>query len=69
MPPKTQNLHDIAVEHIRQCFNRTNQQVEQAGKDIAAYYFYLVDDFFCRRQRRHYPSRLSCLCRRARRRI
>ena len=46
MPPKTQNLHDIAVEHIRQCFNRTNQQVEQAGKDIAAYYFYLVDDFF-----------------------
>ena len=46
MPSKTQNLHDTAVEHIRQCFSRLKQQVEQAGKEIAAYYFYLVDDFF-----------------------
>ncbi|WP_455228518.1 DUF4303 domain-containing protein [Kingella denitrificans] len=46
MPFKTQNLHDTAVEHIRQCFSRLKQQVEQAGKEIAAYYFYLVDDFF-----------------------
>ena len=46
MPSKTQNLHDTAVEHIHQCFNRINQQVEQAGKEVAAYYFYLVDDFF-----------------------
>jgi len=46
MPPKTQNLHDTAVEHICQCFSLIKQQVEQAGKEIAAYYFYLVDDFF-----------------------
>ena len=46
MPSKTQNLHDTAVEHIRQCFSRLKQQVEQAGKEVAAYYFYLVDDFF-----------------------
>ena len=46
MPPETQNLHTAAVSHIRQCFNRIKQQVEQAGKEIAAYYFYLVDDFF-----------------------
>lgn len=46
MPPETQNLHTAAVSHIRQCFNHINQQVEQAGKEIAAYYFYLVDDFF-----------------------
>ena len=46
MPPETQNLHTAAVSHIRQCFNRINQQVEQAGKEVAAYYFYLVDDFF-----------------------
>ena len=46
MPPKTQNLHDTAVAHIRQCFSRLKQQTEQAGKEIAAYYFYLVDDFF-----------------------
>ncbi|WP_231103789.1 hypothetical protein [Eikenella corrodens] len=69
MSTEQQHLHTAAVSHIRQCFNRINQQVEQAGKEVAAYYFYLVDDFFCRRQRRHYPSRLSCLCRRARRRI
>lgn len=46
MPPETQNLHTAAVSHIRQCFNHINQQVEQAGKEVAAYYFYLVDDFF-----------------------
>ena len=46
MPPTTQNLHDTAVEHICQCFSLIKQQVEQAGKEIAAYYFYLVDDFF-----------------------
>jgi len=46
MPPETQNLHDAAVSHIRQCFSRIKQQAEQAGKEIAAYYFYLVDDFF-----------------------
>ncbi|GAA8968821.1 hypothetical protein HpSP79_20610 [Helicobacter pylori] len=46
MPSKTQNLHDTAVEHIRQCFSRLKQQVEQASKENAAYYFYLVDDFF-----------------------
>lgn len=46
MPSKQQHLHTAAVEHIRQCFSLIKQQVEQAGKEIAAYYFYLVDDFF-----------------------
>ena len=46
MSTEQQHLHTTAVEHIRQCFSRLKQQVEQAGKEIAAYYFYLVDDFF-----------------------
>ena len=46
MSTEQQHLHTAAVSHIRQCFNRINQQVEQAGKEVAAYYFYLVDDFF-----------------------
>ena len=46
MSTEQQNLHAAAVEHIRQCFSLIKQQVEQAGKEIAAYYFYLVDDFF-----------------------
>ncbi|WP_315540633.1 DUF4303 domain-containing protein [Eikenella corrodens] len=46
MSTEQQHLHTAAVEHIRQCFSRIKQQVEQAGKEIAAYYFYLVDDFF-----------------------
>ena len=46
MSTEQQHLHSAAVSHIRQCFNRINQQVEQAGKEVAAYYFYLVDDFF-----------------------
>mgnify|MGYP000197840519 CR=1 FL=1 len=46
MSTEQQHLHTAAVEHIRQCFSRLKQQVEQAGKEIAAYYFYLVDDFF-----------------------
>lgn len=46
MPSKQQHLHTAAVSHIRQYFNRIKQQVEQAGKEVAAYYFYLVDDFF-----------------------
>ena len=46
MSTEQQHLHTAAVSHIRQCFNHINQQVEQAGKEVAAYYFYLVDDFF-----------------------
>ncbi|ETA83840.1 DUF4303 domain-containing protein [Eikenella corrodens] len=46
MSTEQQHLHTVAVSHIRQCFNRIKQQVEQAGKEVAAYYFYLVDDFF-----------------------
>jgi len=46
MLPETQHLHTAAVSHIRQCFSCLKQQTEQAGKEIAAYYFYLVDDFF-----------------------
>ncbi|MDU4299655.1 MAG: hypothetical protein E7I45_01575 [Eikenella corrodens] len=46
MSTEQQHLHTAAVEHIRQCFSRIKQQVEQAGKEVAAYYFYLVDDFF-----------------------
>ncbi len=46
MSTEQQHLHTAAVEHIRQCFSLIKQQVEQAGKEIAAYYFYLVDDFF-----------------------
>lgn len=46
MPTEQQHLHSIAVNHIRHCFSHINQQVEQAGKEVAAYYFYLVDDFF-----------------------
>ena len=46
MSTEQQHLHSAAVSHIHQCFNRINQQVEQAGKEVAAYYFYLVDDFF-----------------------
>ena len=46
MSTEQQNLHAAAVEHIRQCFSCLKQQTEQAGKEIAAYYFYLVDDFF-----------------------
>ena len=46
MSTEQQHLHSAAVSHIRQCFNRIKQQVEQASKKIAAYYFYLVDDFF-----------------------
>ena len=46
MSTEQQNLHAAAIEHIHQCFSRLKQQVEQAGKDITAYYFYLVDDFF-----------------------
>ncbi|WP_256972430.1 hypothetical protein [Eikenella corrodens] len=45
MSTEQQHLHTAAVEHIRQCFSRIKQQVEQAGKEVAAYYFYLVDDF------------------------
>lgn len=45
MSTEQQHLHTVAVSHIYQCFNRIKQQVEQAGKEIAAYYFYLVDDF------------------------
>ena len=46
MSTEQQHLHTAAVSHIRQCFNRIKQQVEQAGKKVAPYYFYLVDDFF-----------------------
>ncbi|WP_225747846.1 DUF4303 domain-containing protein [Eikenella sp. Marseille-P7795] len=46
MPAEAQTLHHTAAAHIRQCFARIRQQAEQDGKDIAAYYFYLVDDFF-----------------------
>ena len=46
MSTEQQHLHTAAVEHIRQCVSRIKQQVEQAGKEVAAYYFYLVDDFF-----------------------
>ena len=46
MSTEQRHLHTAAVEHIRQCFSLIKQQVEQAGKEIAAYYFYLVDDFF-----------------------
>ena len=46
MSIEQQHLHTAAVEHIRQCFSCLKQQTEQAGKEIAAYYFYLVDDFF-----------------------
>ena len=46
MSTEQQHLHTAAVEHIRQCFSLIKQQVEQAGKEAAAYYFYLVDDFF-----------------------
>ncbi|OAM33807.1 hypothetical protein A7Q01_02430 [Eikenella sp. NML96-A-049] len=46
MPSEQQHLHAAAVSHIRQCFSRIKQQVEQVGKEVAAYYFYLVDDFF-----------------------
>ena len=46
MSIEQQHLHTAAVEHIRQCFSHIKRQVEQAGKEIAAYYFYLVDDFF-----------------------
>ena len=46
MSTEQQNLHAAAVTHIHQCFSHIKQQVEQAGKEIAAYYFYLVDDFF-----------------------
>ena len=62
MSIEQQHLHTAAVEHIRQCFSCLKQQTEQAGKEIAAYYFYLVDDFFCRRQRRDYPSGFRSLC-------
>ncbi|MBH5328553.1 DUF4303 domain-containing protein [Eikenella sp. S3360] len=46
MPAETQTLHHTAAAHIRQCFARIRQQTDQAGKEIAAYYFYLTDDFF-----------------------
>ena len=46
MSTEQQNLHAAAVSHIHQCFSHIKQQVEQAGKEVAAYYFYLVDDFF-----------------------
>ena len=46
MSTEQQHLHTVAVSHIHQCFNRIKKQVEQAGKEVAAYYFYLVDDFF-----------------------
>lgn len=46
MPPEQQHLHTVAVAHIRQCFRHIQQQTGQAGKDIAAYFFYLADDFF-----------------------
>ena len=46
MSTEQQHLHTATVSHIRQCFNRIKQQVEQAGKKVAPYYFYLVDDFF-----------------------
>lgn len=46
MSSEQQYLHSAAVNHIRYCFNHIKQQVEQANKEIAAYYFYLVDDFF-----------------------
>ena len=46
MPIEQQHLHTVAVSHIHQCFNYIKQQVEQAGKEVAAYYFYVVDDFF-----------------------
>lgn len=46
MSTEQQHLHTVAVSYIHQCFNRIKKQVEQAGKEVAAYYFYLVDDFF-----------------------
>ena len=46
MSTEQQQLHSIAVNHIQHCFSHIKQQVEQAGKEVAAYYFYLVDDFF-----------------------
>ena len=46
MSTEQQHLHTVAVSHIHQCFNRIKKQAEQAGKEVAAYYFYLVDDFF-----------------------
>ena len=46
MSTEQQHLHTVAVSHIHQCFNRIKKQVEQAGKEVAAYYFYVVDDFF-----------------------
>ena len=46
MSTEQQQLHSIAANHIRHCFSHIKQQVEQAGKEVAAYYFYLVDDFF-----------------------
>ena len=46
MSTEQQNLHAAAVSHIHQCFSHIKQQVEQAGKKVAPYYFYLVDDFF-----------------------
>ena len=35
MSTEQQHLHTAAVSHIRQCFNRIKQQVEQAGKKVA----------------------------------
>ena len=39
MSTEQQNLHAAAVSHIHQCFSHIKQQVEQAGKEVAAYYF------------------------------
>ncbi|OFN76840.1 DUF4303 domain-containing protein [Neisseria sp. HMSC064E01] len=46
MSTEQQQLHSIAVNHIQHCFSHIKQQVKQAGKEVAVYYFYLVDDFF-----------------------
>ncbi|MDO5106088.1 DUF4303 domain-containing protein [Capnocytophaga sp.] len=41
-----QLIEQLAAAEIRQSFAFIKNQTDEAQKDIAAYYFYLVDDFF-----------------------
>ncbi len=45
-PEQKQQLQQIIQAHIREAFAGIKAQTDKEGKDIAAYYFFLVEDFF-----------------------
>lgn len=45
-PTQQVQLEEIIIAHIRHSFDSIKVQTDKAGKDIRAYFFGLVDDFF-----------------------